>query len=162
VLSSLVVGCWLEVKDGNTAARTIFGRHYTYRPVRNQISLFPSKNRNFALFVGPGEKVVLITPDERAIFAWRKFRSMDPEQTGVNCSVFRNEGSTVARSSDLIRAADLIAWERWPGERLYTYVDPKRTRHKRDPGRCFLRAGWRHYGWSKSGLRILEILPEWA
>jgi hypothetical protein len=40
-------------------------------------------------------------------------------------------------------------------------VDTKKTRHKRDPGRCFLKAGWRYFGWSKGGLRILEIRPEW-
>lgn len=108
------------------------------------------------LFVGPGEKVVLVTPDALAVFTWRKFRSMRDEE-GVNCAVFRNEGPE--RSSDLIRAAVAIAWERWPGQRLYTYVDPRKTRHKRDPGRCFLRAGWQHCGWTKGGLRILEIRP---
>jgi hypothetical protein len=99
--------------------------------------------------------MMLLTPDALAMFAWRKFIDhCIPKQDGVNCAVFRNEGAGL--SSDLIRAAEVIAWERWPGERLYTYVDPKRTRHKRDPGRCFLKAGWRHAGWTKGGLRILE------
>lgn len=100
--------------------------------------------------------MVLLTPDALALFVWRKFIS-DDRQTGVNCAVFRNEGAGL--SSDLIRAAVEMAWERWPGERLYTYIDPQKTRHKRDPGRCFLKAGWRHHGWSKGGLRILEMLP---
>jgi hypothetical protein len=41
-------------------------------------------------------------------------------QRGVNCAVFRNESSVL--SSELIREACGLAWTRWPGERLYTYV----------------------------------------
>jgi hypothetical protein len=109
------------------------------------------------LFVGPGEKLVLVTPDALALFVWRKFLSITHEE-GVNCAVFRNEGPKL--SSELIKAAVELAWERWPGERLYTYINPRKIRHKRDPGRCFLRAGWRHVGWTKDqGLRILEIRP---
>lgn len=137
---------WVNVKDGNETALSIFLRHYTAR-----------QTRKIRQFVGPGEKMVLLTPDARALFVWRLERYTLNGQVGANCSVFRNEGPH--RSSDLIRKADLMAWERWPGERLYTYVDPNKTRHKRDPGRCFLRAGWRHHGWTKKGLRILEHLP---
>ena len=38
---------------------------------------------------------------------------------------------------------------------LQTEVDPSKTRRKRDPGRCFLRAGWRLVG-ERRGLVILE------
>lgn len=146
---SLLNATWISVKDGNDTARAIFDGHYSRRH-------YADGRRNL-LFVGPGEKLVLITPDALGVFIWCKFRSMD-NQEGVSCTVFRNEGDS--RSSDLIRAAVALAWERWPNERLYTYVDPRKTRHKRDPGRCFLRTGWCHYGWSKKGLRILEIRPE--
>jgi hypothetical protein len=153
------VSPWLQVKDGDQVGWSIFRRHYTYRRTREQMSLFWEKNQNYGLFVGPGEKLVLITACHRALFVWRRFRSMDKQQ-GVNCAVFRNEGAGL--SSELIRAADTLAWGRWPGERLYTYVDSQKTRHKRDPGRCFLRAGWKVCGRSKSNLLILEILPETA
>jgi hypothetical protein len=146
---SFLEAVWLEVKDGNDTARAIFDNHYSRRHYAD--------GRKPLLFVGPGQKLVLITPDALAVFVWLKFISMD-HQEGVSCAVFRNEGA--ALSSDLIRAAAAIAWERWPGERLYTYVNPGKIRHKRDPGRCFLRAGWRHYGWTKRGLRILEIRPQ--
>jgi hypothetical protein len=142
---SFLESTWLSVRDGNDTARAIFDNHYSRYIYRD--------GRRPRLFAGPGEKMVLITPDALALFVWRKFISMD-HQEGVSCAVFRNEG--LLRSSDLIREADLLAWERWPGQRLYTYVDPGKTRHKRDPGRCFLRAGWTHSGWSKGGLRILE------
>ena len=52
-----------------------------------------------ALFVGPGEKLVLLGHDDRALFVWRRFISMD-RQEGVCCSVFRNEGP--ALSSTLV------------------------------------------------------------
>jgi len=141
---------WIPIRDGNTTAMSLFKRHYTARAFRKIFQL-----------VGPGEKTLLLTPDARALFAWRKFKS-DNGQVGVNCAVFRNEGSTSGRSSELIRLANEIAWQRWPGERLYTYVDPKKVRHKRDPGRCFLKAGYRQCGVTKNGLLIFECLPHSA
>jgi len=139
---------WIETRDANPTARTLFRRHYSYRPYRD--------GRNPAKFVGPGEYMALLTPDARALFVWRKFISLD-RQTGVNCSVFRNEGPTL--SSDLIREAMRLAWERWPGERLYTYVNPRKILSA-NPGYCFLKAGWRRCGVTKCRrLLILEVLP---
>ncbi len=95
-------------------------------------------------------------------------KGRDCNPYGVCCAIFRNEGAGVA--SELILAAMEIAWERWPGERLYTYVDDRKVRRSRQPGRCFLKAGWRYvldaHGkpartkWNK--LLILERLPEWS
>jgi hypothetical protein len=87
---------------------------------------------------------------------WRKFLSADGQQ-GVNCAVFRNEGAGL--SSDLIRAADALADQRWPGERHYTYVNPRAVRST-NPGFCFLQAGWRRCGITKHRkLLILEREP---
>lgn len=135
---------WIEVKDGNDTVRDMFDRHYS----RNRYA----DGRQPLLFVGPGEKLVMVTRCARAIFAWRRFID-DSGQTGVNCAIFRNEGAGL--SSDLIRAADDVADARWPGERHYTYVDPGRLPGT-NPGYCFLVAGWRRCGWSKSGKLILE------
>ncbi len=151
---------WSQVKDGNPVCFELFRRHYSFNRKRDQMSFW--REGSDSLFVGPGEKMVLLSEDERAMFVWRKYIS-DDGQAGVNCAVFRNEmpRPRAVESSDLIRMADDLAWERWPGERLYTYVDPRRTRRKRDPGRCFLRAGWRPGTpeWTKGGLRILECPP---
>lgn len=137
---------WLEVKDGNPTAMSIFKRHYTAR-----------ESRKIEQCVGPGFKLLLITPDARALFAWRKFIS-DADEQGINCAIFRNEGAGL--SSTLIRAASSIALEHWPGERLYTYVDPTKIRHKRDPGRCFLKAGWSKCGYqTASGKLVFEFVP---
>jgi len=139
---------WIPIKDGDPTGMSIFMRHYTAR-----------EHRKVFQFIGPGEKEAFITPDANALFVWRKFIS-DAGETGVNCAVFRNEGTELARSSELIKKANELAWERWPGERLYTYVDPGKVRHKRDPGRCFLRAGYRKLDrTTKSGKLIFEIFP---
>jgi len=143
--TSLLESTWIDCRDGNPTAMAIFQQHYTARA-----------HRKLFQFVGPGEKMVLLTPDALALFVWRKFIDDAPKQTGVNCAVFRNEGSEL--SSFLIGEAEKLAWQRWPAERLYTYVDPNKTRRKRDPGRCFIRAGWKPCGWTKGGLRILEKL----
>jgi hypothetical protein len=42
---------------------------------------------------------------------------------------------------------------------MVTFVDPTQTRRKRDPGRCFRRAGFRAVGFTKGGLVALQMLP---
>jgi hypothetical protein len=139
-------GTWLQVWDGNPTAAALYDRHYSRNP----------KSRGDPRFAGPGEKIVLLTPRARALFVWRKFISKDGQQ-GVNCAIFRNEGA--GRSSDLIRAAMELAWARWPGERFYTYVNPRRVRSS-NPGYCFQLAGWRRCGITKTRkLLIFEVLP---
>jgi hypothetical protein len=149
---------WIPIKDGNPTAMSIFKRHYTAR-----------QRRKVEQFIGPREKEALITPGARALFAWRKFIS-DAGERGVNCAVFRNEHSELARSSELISAACEIAWNRWPGERLYTYIDPAKTQtikhhSQRIVGFCFRKAGWKplvHKDGNpvitKSGLHVLVKL----
>jgi hypothetical protein len=139
---------WIPVRDGNDSARAIFHRHYSHKPYKD--------GRKPLLFTGPGGKLVLLWPDARALFVWRRFISGDGQQ-GINCAVFRNEGAS--RSSDLIRAADAFADERWPGERHYTYVNPRKIRST-NPGFCFMMAGWRRCGITKHNkLIILERSP---
>lgn len=139
---------WIEVKDGDATGRDIFHRHYSYRRYKD--------GRDPALFVGPGEKMVLLTPSADALFVWRKFISAD-HQSGVNCAVFRNEGT--AKASALILAAERLAWARWPGERLYTYVHPGKVASA-VPGWCFIRARWKRCGTTKHRkLLIFEKLP---
>jgi hypothetical protein len=151
---------WTPTKDGNPAGLELFRRHYSYNPKRDQLKFPFAEWSSDSLFVGPGAKLVLISGDAKALFVWRKERYRLDNQTGVNNAVFRNEGSAAGRSSELIAAANDVAWERWPGERLFTFVDPEKVRHKRDPGRCFLRAGYRQCGETATGLLIFECLPD--
>jgi hypothetical protein len=147
-LSTIVDAYWLPIRDGDPRARWLFNRHYS--------RYHYADGRKPMLFVGPGEKMVLLTAECDALFVWRKFISGDGQQ-GVNCAIFRNEG--LHQSSALIAEAEQLAWDRWPGERLYTYVNPRAVRSV-NPGYCFKIAGWRRCGetkWNK--LLILEKLP---
>lgn len=145
---------WMDMKDGDASCRAIFDRHYS--------RYHYADGRKPKLFVGPGEKMVLMTADGGAICVWRKFISGDG-QDGVNCAVYRREDGDLA--SVLLRDAMDRAWKRWPGERLYTYVDPfgvRPTIRASRPtwGHCFYQAGWRFAGLTKKRLHILECLPE--
>lgn len=144
-------GTWIPVHDGKPTASALFDRHYSRSP----------SARGDVRIAGPGRKMVLLTQCARALFVWRQFISKDPTAgpMDVNCAIFRNEGAGL--SSELIRRAMDLAWQRWPGERLYTYVNPRRVRST-NPGFCFLQAGWRRCGITKTRrLLILEALPEW-
>ena len=108
------------------------------------------------LFAGSGAKIVLRTFDARAMFVWREYvDSTIPVQTGVECSVFRNEAPETWRSSELVRQADAIADRVWPGQRHYTKVRASAIRGS-NPGCCFKQAGWRSCGMTKGGLHLLE------
>lgn len=43
--------------------------------------------------------------------------------------------------------------------RRTAFAAPSRVRRKRDPGRCYLRAGFRRVGVTKGGLITLQLLP---
>ena len=140
-----LTGNWYAVKDGNPIALELYLRHYSAKHYRD--------GRDRKLFVGPGEKLVLLTKDNKAVFVWRKFID-DSGQKGINCSIFRNEGSI--KSSLLIQEAVEIARKRWTNERFYTYVNPKKIKSV-NPGYCFKAAGWNYCGKTKGGLIILEL-----
>jgi hypothetical protein len=75
------------------------------------------------------------------------------------CSAFRNEGSVL--SSDLVR--DAVAATRWyygapPALGMITFVDPRKTRHKRDPGRCYRKAGFVEVGRTKKDDLVALLL----
>lgn len=135
---------WLVGNDGEPELRRLYERHYSSRIYKD--------GRQPKLFCGPGQKVVLTTPERDALFVWRKFKD-DSGQQGVNCAVFRNESNI--QSSELVRQADRVADFIWPGERHYTYVCAKAVA-SRNPGYCFKCAGWNSCGMTKGGLLILE------
>jgi hypothetical protein len=141
-------GHWFSAKDGDKDAMSLYERHYScYK--------YADKRRRRKI-AGPGEYMMLITSDVNALFIWRKFKSLDGQQ-GINCAVFRNEGAI--QSSILIKEAMELAWKRWPSERLYTYINPRKIRST-NPGYCFLQAGWRRCGITKRRkLLILEARP---
>jgi hypothetical protein len=111
-------------------------------------------------FSPPGRVLVLRAPAASWVTSWQDPQYVDHGWPGAwVCTLFRNEGS--ALSSDLVRAA--VAATRWtwatPAEGMVTFIDPAKVRHKRDPGRCFLRAGFRRAGMTKGGLLVLRLDP---
>jgi len=146
-----MIPIWWLSRDGDATCRQLYHRHYSHRKY--------SDGRQPKKFVGPGKNIVLRTAKGDAFFVWRQFKDdciderTGKPQAGINCSAFRNEGAHL--SSELIRQADAIADCWWPGERHYTYVNPKSVR-SRNPGFCFLMAGWQRCGYTQSGLLILE------
>ena len=134
-------------RDGDPQGLRLSLRHNSARRYQDR--------RRRTLFVGPGEKLVLIAPQGSALFVWRRFYNRDVQE-GVNAALFRNESRH--RSSDRIREAMRSAWQRWPVQRLYTYVNARKVRSS-NPGYCFQRAGWRRCGTTRGGLVALEATP---
>ena len=137
----------LTVNQSDLRLLEICDRHYN---VKKQ------KVGKRKLAIGPGESLALMTAELDAAFIWRKERFRLDGQSGVNCAVFRNEGKTL--SSLLITEAMQIAGQRWPGERLFTFVNKKAIR-SRNPGYCFRKAGWSRCGSTATGLLIFEYMP---
>ena len=145
---------WVGITRFDPRGVAMYERHYSCRAYADG-----RKRRQFA---PPGSPLCLLTDTQDALFGWVK-NSVEryDKQEGVNCFVFRNESPRLA--SELIRLASARAWVKWPGERLFTYVDPRKVRsqgRKRPPGWIFLQAGWRECGKSKKGLLIFECTPE--
>jgi hypothetical protein len=134
----LVEGHWIGVKDGDPRAVALYKRHYSARQGADWLRYG---------FSGKGESMVLITADCKALFGWRKV-----EGEGVNCFVFRNEGDVL--SSGLISEAMALAWQRWPDERLYTYVNPRIVQ---GDGKCFKAAGWTKLRGRTQKLRLITL-----
>ena len=161
-----VEGHWIGVHDGDPRARAIYLRHY---------SAFRRKaGTTSAHFVGVGEKMVLLTVNADALFVWRYTQpgkpGMDKRRerrgnkpssyevnSGVWCTIFRNESKIL--SSDLIKEACALAWQRWPNQKLSTYVWDARVKSV-NPGYCYKMAGFTNAGRNKDGrLTILELGP---
>jgi hypothetical protein len=139
---------WIAVKDTYPPLIDLYRRHYS--SLKKPAWVY----RQFGIS-GNGESLSLCTASGTAGFCWTKQKKRDDGQKGVNCSFFRNEGSLL--SSELILEAEFMALNKWPDTvRFFTYIDPLKIRHKRDPGRCFVRAGWKKCGRSKSGKLIFE------
>jgi len=135
---------WWLTKDGDRACLEMYEKHYSAYVYKD--------GRERKLFVGPGEKVVLRTWNGDAVWVWRKFID-DSGNEGINCAVFRNESPHL--SSELIRQAEEIADCLWPNCRRYTFVDAEKVA-SRNPGYCFIVAGWKKCGITDSGKLVFE------
>lgn len=148
---------WRLSWRADPVARAIADRHYNRQSV------------GAAQFVPPGRCVVLTTegstPERGCLWitSWPFAEFVQHAWAGAwVCSAFRNETPDLHLSSDLVRAAvaaTLAVWPVAPELGMVTFVDRTKTRTKRDPGRCFLRAGFRYVGETKGGLVALLLDP---
>lgn len=143
---------WLLSHRADPVARAIADRHYNRQKIGTP------------QFVPPGRCLVLVTEDVSAfwISSWPFAEYVKHQWAGAwVCTAFRNEGTML--SSELIREAVACTRWKWPMIPLLgmvTFVNADKVRHKRDPGRCFLKAGFRRAGTTKAGLVALQMLPD--
>lgn len=124
---------WRESWRADPAGRRIADGHYNRQKVGAE------------QFVPPGRCVVLVIPEVALwITSWPYPEYVKHAWPSAwVCSAFRNERPEV-RSSELVTEG--LAGTCWywtpPSWGMITFVDPEKTRHKRDPGRCFRKAGF--------------------
>lgn len=141
---------WRMSHRADTAACRIADRHYSRQKIGSP------------QFVPPGRCVVLVTECGKAVWvtSWPFAEHVRHAWAGAwVCSIFRNEGAGL--SSGLITAAISATRAIWdpPELGMITFVDRDKTRRKRDPGRCFRRAGFHPVGETVGGLVALQLLP---
>jgi hypothetical protein len=135
---------WRESWRADPAGRRIADNHYNRQKVGAD------------QFVPPGRCVVLVIHDpaelEAALWitSWPFPEYVKHAWPGAwVCSAFRNQlrhpnGRAVHCSSELTiegLAATRFYWEP-PPEGIITFIDPDKVKRKRDPGRCFRKAGF--------------------
>ena len=114
-------------------------------------------------FVPPGRCKVFLARGRDALWvtSWPFAEFVKHRWAGawVN-SCFRNEGAGL--SSHLIRQAVAATRHYWspPELGMITFVDRAKVRGKKDPGYCYLKAGFRPAGETKGGLLAFQLLPE--
>lgn len=101
-------------------------------------------------FVTPGRNIVLLTPAADAVWvtSWPEHSQHEWAGAWVN-TIFRNESGIL--SSTLIAEAVMATRWRWgqPPAMDYpiiTFINLRYVRPKRDPGYCYLMAGWEKIG----------------
>ena len=139
---------WTRVTKFNPLACALADRHYSRRKI------------GAPQFMPPGETVVLLSGDARAVFGWWRphpssgLKAMNGLD-GWTCTIFRNESEIL--SSTLVLAAEtfLLALGVTIGpDGLLTYVWDKKIRSS-NPGYCFKIAGWRAVGRSADKRKTL-------
>lgn len=141
---------WVRSTRNDLDGRALADRHYNRQTI------------GAPGFVPPGRCIVFKTADKNAVWvtSWPFAQYVKHAWAGAwTNSLFRNEGEYL--SSDLIRsavAATRLYWEP-PPLGLVSFVDARKVRKKRDPGRCYVKAGFSHVGFTKAGLHVFQLLP---
>jgi hypothetical protein len=143
---------WMLSNRFDRRALPLADRHYNRRKIGSP------------QFVPPGRCIVLITVNADALWvsSWPFSEFTRHQWAGAwVCTLFRNESGNL--SSELICEAVAATRQLWghpPEQGMVTFVNPKKIRRKRDPGRCYRKAGWEVAGMTKGGLIALQIKPD--
>lgn len=131
---------WRESWRADPAANALAKHHYTCQS--------PDSDQ----YVPPGRCVCLVIPGSAVwVTSWPFAEFTKHAWAGAwVCSIFRNETNAPGfigerlLSSELVIEALAATRFYWtpPPEGIITFVDASKTRRKRDPGRCFLKAGF--------------------
>lgn len=142
---------WVVSNRFDRRALPLADRHYNRR--RPGTPQFCAPARTFVLLTAAAD-AVWVSTWPRTEFAWHEWAG-----AWVN-TLFRNEGRIL--SSRLIDEAVRATRWKWgaPPELdhpIVTFINAKRVRPKRDPGYCYLMAGWERIGTTKHGLIVLGL-----
>jgi hypothetical protein len=146
---------WRDSHRFDTRAVPLADRHYNRRKVGSP------------QFVPPGRCLVFLSACERAVWitSWPFPEYVRHAWPGawVN-SLFRREGGI--KASEMIRQAVAATRSIWtpPELGIVSFVNPKKVKpimRRGQPvyGYCYLKAGFRHVGYTKGGLWAWQMLP---
>lgn len=144
---------WQRSWRADPRARVIADRHYNRQKI------------GATQFVPPGRCFVLLTEAANALWvtSWPFAEYVKHRWGGAWMnSVFRREPSNPDLASDLILqaiAATRFHWGEPPPLGMVTFIDTSKVRRKRDPGRCYRRAGFTVDGETEGGLLALRLVP---
>lgn len=140
-------GGWMAVGKFTPVGARLADGHYSRRTVGSP------------QFMPPGQTLVLVTLDERAVFGWWRPHPRSGivamnKLDGWTCTIFRNIGAGL--SSDLILAAETELMARYDcgPDGLLTYAWDRKVASP-NPGYCFKRAGWKAIGRSADKRKTL-------
>lgn len=140
---------WHRTWRADPIARALADRHYSRKRV------------GAAQFSPPGRNLTLRTAAGDAVWvtSWPLLEYVEHYWGDCwTCTLFRNESSVL--SSQLITEAEAATGAimgEAPAGGFLTFVDAGKVRPKRDPGYCFLQAGYQAVGRTKDrGLIVLQ------
>ena len=143
---------WVVSWRADPAIRQLADRHYSRQSIGH------------AQFVAPGACLVLRTLEADA--AWVTLHPLPHlVKHGYGdawiCSLFRNESPHLSSELITMAVAASVAWfVEPPPAGFITFVDESKIRRKRDPGRCYRRAGWHVVGRTKERGHLVLQLPK--
>lgn len=146
---------WHRSDRADPRALPLANRHYN------------RQNPDSDQFVPPGRCLVLLTAQAEALWvtSWPEAAYVKHGWAGawIN-SLFRNERRDLFLSSELILeaiAATRANFGEPPDLGMVTFVDAGAVKRKRDPGRCYRKAGFHEVGRTKTrNYVVLQLLPK--